>query len=134
MLTAGLVAALGFFSLLTFEIANIRTFGLFTGLGILSALLIELTFIPALRSYLPAPRPKLSEEGAAKPRVWDRLAHRLTQLVIERHRSTNARLRIIVTTPFHSNYVGHHQTVFQQQRCAHTGGEEPDIVPPHSIL
>ena len=87
MLTAGLVAALGFFSLLTFEIANIRTFGLFTGLGILSALLIELTFIPALRSYLPAPRPKLSEEGADKPRVWDRLAHRLTQLVIERHRS-----------------------------------------------
>ncbi len=86
MLTAGLVAALGFFSLLTFEIANIRTFGLFTGLGILSALLIELTFIPALRSYLPAPRAKLSEEGASKPRVWDRLAHRLTQLVIERHR------------------------------------------------
>ncbi len=87
MLTAGLVAALGFFSLLTFQIANIRTFGLFTGLGILSALLIEMTFIPALRSYLPAPRPKMINLNADQPRVWDRVANRLTQLVIQRHRA-----------------------------------------------
>ena len=87
MLTAGLVAALGFFSLMTFEITNIRTFGLFTGLGILSALLIELTFIPALRSYLPAPRPRPIDENANQPRVWDRVANRLTQLVIQRHRA-----------------------------------------------
>ncbi len=87
MLTAGLVAALGFFSLMTFQITNIRTFGLFTGLGILSALLIELTFIPALRSYLPAPRPKRVDLAADQPRVWDRVANRLTQLVIQRHRA-----------------------------------------------
>ena len=87
MLTAGLVAALGFFSLMTFQITNIRTFGLFTGLGVLSALLIELTFIPALRSYLPAPRPRLNEQSTNQPRVWDRVAHRLTQLVIQRHRA-----------------------------------------------
>jgi uncharacterized protein len=86
MLTAGLVAALGFFSLMTFEITNIRTFGLFTGLGILSALLIELTFIPALRSYLPAPKPRVVD-GASQTRFWDRLANRLTQLVIQRHRA-----------------------------------------------
>lgn len=87
MLTAGLVAALGFFSLMTFQITNIRTFGLFTGLGILSALLIELTFIPALRSYLPAPRPKMIDLNADQPRVWDRVANRITQLVIQRHRA-----------------------------------------------
>ena len=86
MLTAGLVAALGFFSLMTFEITNIRTFGLFTGLGILSALLIELTFIPALRSYLPAPKPRLVE-GASQTRFWDRLSLALTRLVIQRHRA-----------------------------------------------
>jgi uncharacterized protein len=86
MLTAGLVAALGFFSLLTFEITNIRTFGLFTGLGILSALLIELTFIPALRSYLPAPKPR-AVDGASQTRFWDRLALALTQVVIQRHRA-----------------------------------------------
>lgn len=82
MLTAGGVAALGFFSLVTFEIATIRTFGLFTGLGILSALFIELTFIPALRSYLPAPAVK--PQAAKGPRVWDRLADRLTSLILKR--------------------------------------------------
>ena len=46
MLVAGGVAALGLFSLMSFDIAAIRNFGLFTGLGILSALFIELTFIP----------------------------------------------------------------------------------------
>ena len=92
MLTAGLVAALGFFSLITFEIATIRTFGIFTGLGILSALLIELTFIPALRSYLPAPQPqpKAQPEAARvesrENRVWDRLAGRLTALVTQRYK------------------------------------------------
>ena len=87
MLTAGLVAALGFFSLMTFQITNIRTFGLFTGLGILSALLIELTFIPALRSYLPAPKPRPVEAGANQARIWDRLANALTRTVIQRHRA-----------------------------------------------
>ncbi len=92
MLTSGLVAALGFFSLITFEIATIRTFGIFTGLGILSALLIELTFIPALRSYLPAPQPQSKaqpEAGCAESRenrVWDRLAGRLTALVTQRYK------------------------------------------------
>ena len=92
MLTAGLVAALGFFSLITFEIATIRTFGIFTGLGILSALLIELTFIPALRSYLPAPRPQAYVQPEAaraesrENRVWDRLAGRLTALVTQRYK------------------------------------------------
>ncbi len=88
MITASLVAALGFFSLVTFQIVTIRTFGIFTGLGILSALLIELTFIPALRSYLPAPRPQsdtLYEEGGQ--RFWDRLAMGLTQFVVQRHRA-----------------------------------------------
>jgi len=48
-------ASLCFFSLVVFEIRTIRTFGVFTGLGILSALAVEMTLIPALRSLLPAP-------------------------------------------------------------------------------
>jgi predicted RND superfamily exporter protein len=55
MVVACTVAALGFFSLVIFEIKTIRTFGLFTGFGVLSALIIELTFIPALRAMLPPP-------------------------------------------------------------------------------
>jgi predicted RND superfamily exporter protein len=68
MLAAGSVAALSFCSLVTFGTASIRTFGLFTGFGILSALVIEMTIIPAVRSMLPAPRrDELEREAAAHP-------------------------------------------------------------------
>ena len=73
MLTAGAVAALSFLSLLVFDIATIRTFGVFTALGIVSALVLELTFIPALRSWLPPPGPAEARRGGARS-VWDRLA------------------------------------------------------------
>src|SRR5262249_52314590 len=68
MLAAGSIAALSFCSLATFRTATIRTFGLFTGFGILSALVIELTIIPAVRAMLPAPRRRERErEAAAHP-------------------------------------------------------------------
>jgi hypothetical protein len=68
MLAAGTIAALSFCSLATFRTATIRTFGLFTGFGILSALAIELTIIPAVRALLPAPRRRERErEAAAHP-------------------------------------------------------------------
>lgn len=82
MLTAGFVAALGFFSLLFFDIATIRTFGLFTGLGIASALLIELTFIPALRSLLRPPKRQEVKPAEDKARLWDRIADGLANAVI----------------------------------------------------
>jgi predicted RND superfamily exporter protein len=65
MLAAGIIAALSFCSLATFRTATIRTFGLFTGFGILSALVIELTIIPAVRALLPAPRRREREREAA---------------------------------------------------------------------
>jgi len=68
MLAAGSVAALSFASLVTFGTATIRTFGVFTAFGIVSALVIEMTMIPALRSMLPAPRGREREgEAAAHP-------------------------------------------------------------------
>jgi predicted RND superfamily exporter protein len=56
MLTAGLIAAAGFGSLVTFGVTTVRVFGLLLALGIVSALVIEMTFIPACRAMLPAPR------------------------------------------------------------------------------
>jgi hydrophobe/amphiphile efflux-3 (HAE3) family protein len=56
MVTAGLIAAAGFASLATFEVNSIRVFGLLMSAGILSALVIEMTFMPAVRGILPAPR------------------------------------------------------------------------------
>ena len=46
------MAAAGFFSLLFFVILTISNFGRITGLGILTTLFLELSFIPALRSVL----------------------------------------------------------------------------------
>jgi predicted RND superfamily exporter protein len=56
MLTAGIIAAAGFGSLATFGVASVRVFGVLLAAGILSALVIEMTFIPACRAILPAPR------------------------------------------------------------------------------
>lgn len=85
MLTAGLVAAAGFFSLLSFEIVTVRTFGVITGLGILCALLLELTLIPALRSLLKPPPAKAlvsSGLGDTGTRFWDRFAAALSRWVL----------------------------------------------------
>jgi predicted RND superfamily exporter protein len=68
MVAAGLIAALSFCSLATFRTSTIRTFGLFTGFGIVSALILELTIIPAVRALLPTPRRRERErEAAAHP-------------------------------------------------------------------
>lgn len=85
------VAALGFFSLTIFEIKTVRTFGLFTGFGVLSSLVIELTFIPALRAMLapPSDREKQREQQRT---VWDRLTDFFYNLVI------NSRKKIYLMT------------------------------------
>ena len=54
--TAGFIAAAGFASLASFGVPAVRDFGLLAAWGIVSALVIELTFIPACRVLLPAPR------------------------------------------------------------------------------
>ena len=64
MLAAGSVAALSFCSLVTFQTATIRTFGLFTGFGIVSAMIIEMTVIPAVRASLQAPHGRETEREA----------------------------------------------------------------------
>ncbi len=85
MAVAGLVAALGFFSLMVFDIATIRSFGLFTGAGILSAVLLELSFIPAVRSLLRPPSAKdRQREGGHRP--WDRLPRWIAVQVVSPRR------------------------------------------------
>lgn len=62
MVIAGLIAATAFFSLLVSDIEMIRHFGLFAGCGILAALILELSFIPALRAILPARPPRAARQ------------------------------------------------------------------------
>jgi uncharacterized protein len=85
MVVACTVAALGFFSLVIFDIRSIRTFGIFTGAGVISALILELTFIPALRSLLPAPGVH-EVKREAEETVWDRLTGRFYDLAMNRRK------------------------------------------------
>lgn len=56
MLTAGSIAVVSFLALTAFPTLTIRIFGVFTAAGILSAMILEMTFIPAFRSLIPAPK------------------------------------------------------------------------------
>jgi len=116
MLAAGMVAGLGFLSLLVFELATIRTFGVFTALGIFSALILELTFIPALRSLLPAPGQRESRRES-EHRLWDRITEAIAEWVIGPRRRriyagvavlliiwTLGASRIVVDTPLRSYF------------------------------
>ncbi|MDH4121147.1 MAG: MMPL family transporter [Deltaproteobacteria bacterium] len=76
MLAAGIIAAVSFMSLVTFQIQTIRTFGLFTGLGIMCALAVELMVIPALRSLLPPPSAKQMAREQSEA-LWNRVVMKL---------------------------------------------------------
>jgi len=86
MIVAGSVAALGFLSLLVFRIETIRTFGLFTAIGIGGAVVLEMTFIPALRSMLrpPSDRDRCVE---ARQRIWDRIPVAIAEALLNPVRS-----------------------------------------------
>ncbi|HIE65141.1 MAG: MMPL family transporter [Nitrospira sp.] len=87
LFTAALTTTAAFASLITFKLKTFQAFGLFTAFGVLSALVIELTFIPAIRSLL---RPSLKEKklstarsdpAARRPDLLDRfLASIATQV------------------------------------------------------
>src|SRR5258708_38558414 len=94
MAVACTVAALGFFSLYIFEIKSVQTFGILTGIGVLSAKVLEFKFIPALRSALNPP----SDKGRRREQertLWDRLLERIYHLALHRRRALTA-----ITGPF----------------------------------
>ncbi len=83
MVTAGVIAAAGFASLATFDVTSVRVFGLLMAAGILSALVIEMTFIPAVRALLPAPRQR-ERLRAGEDRWLAAALRRLADVVVRR--------------------------------------------------
>lgn len=81
MIAAATIAALSFLSLLTFGTQSIRIFGVFTALGIVSTLIIELTLIPVVRAVLPEPRVAERELEARKHPWLDAGLGRLSVVV-----------------------------------------------------
>src|SRR4029078_7120563 len=55
MLAAGTIASLSFASLAAFGLRTIKNFGLCTAFGIVAALTVEMTFIPAIRVLMKPP-------------------------------------------------------------------------------
>lgn len=95
MIVACTVAALGFFSLMIFEIKSIRTFGIFSGAGVISALILEMTFIPALRVLLPPPGEKeISREKEVS--FWDKLTSFFFDLAYNRRKAVYTTVGILV--------------------------------------
>lgn len=70
MLAAGTIASLSFFSLRLFDIPSIQSFGLCTGFGIVAALIVEMTFIPAMRVLMKPPSAKETEQEQS-PEFFD---------------------------------------------------------------
>jgi predicted RND superfamily exporter protein len=75
MIAAGGVAALGFAALALTGIPAIMAFGLGCAYGIGSAVVLEMTFVPALRSLLPAPKARLPKRGGATQWLLEGLEH-----------------------------------------------------------
>jgi predicted RND superfamily exporter protein len=69
----------------------IREFGIFSALGILFALVVSLTFVPAVLSFLPAERPRAARHagmaGPPVPPIPSRLAGGLGRLVVRHNRA-----------------------------------------------
>lgn len=87
LVIAGGVAALGFFSLVVFEVETVRAFGIFTGIGILTAVVLEFTFTPAVRASLAPPSAAhIATEN--KVRAWDRVSAMLARAVTGRRSRT----------------------------------------------
>jgi len=96
MAIACCIAAAGFGSLATFGIPAVRDFGLMAAFGILSTLVLELTFIPACRALLRAPRSAEALRERSHTRL-DPALDGLARAVLAQPRATIALAAVAVT-------------------------------------
>jgi len=80
MLAAGTIASLSFGSLAAFGLPSIKNFGLCTAFGILAALTVEMTFIPAMRVLLAPPSDRQTEREK-REEYFDPILEKLASLV-----------------------------------------------------
>jgi len=80
MLAAGTIAALSFGSLATFGLPTIKNFGLCTAFGIVAALTVEMTFIPAVRVLMSPPSDRQTEREK-KEEYFDPILEKLAATI-----------------------------------------------------
>ncbi|MHB8254448.1 MAG: efflux RND transporter permease subunit [Acidiferrobacter sp.] len=81
MMLAGIIAVLAFLSLTLAPIIMIRHFGLLTAMGIGSVLILEMSFMPALRAILPSPKRSLATDTG--PTRLDRLFDSVADAIVD---------------------------------------------------
>ena len=87
VLMAGTTTVAGFFSNVTSQITLMRDFGLFTAFGVLVALVISLTFVPAVLLVLPASQGGQKRTRGEQGRL-DRVLSQVAKFVLQRRRTT----------------------------------------------
>ena len=80
MLAAGTIASLSFGSLAAFGLPSIKNFGLCTAFGILAALTVEMTFIPAIRVLMSPPSERQTEREK-REEYFDPILEKLAAIV-----------------------------------------------------
>jgi len=80
MLAAGTIASLSFGSLAAFGLPSIKNFGLCTAFGILAALTVEITFIPAIRVLMSPPSERQTEREK-REEYFDPILEKLAAIV-----------------------------------------------------
>lgn len=80
MLAAGTIASLSFGSLAAFGLPSIKNFGLCTAFGILAALTVEMTFIPAIRVLMSPPTERQTEREK-REEYFDPILEKLAAIV-----------------------------------------------------
>lgn len=85
VLLAGTTTIAGFASNVSSSITLMKDFGLFMAYGVLVALLISLTFIPATLLLLPVPK-KVAKKGDGEDRILARILARIANVVVAKKR------------------------------------------------
>jgi uncharacterized protein len=83
MLAAGAIASLSFLSLAAFGLPSIKNFGLCTAFGIVAALIVEMTFIPAVRMLMSPPSERQTEREQEQE-FFDPILDKLARIVREK--------------------------------------------------
>ncbi|MCF7804766.1 MAG: MMPL family transporter [Candidatus Marinimicrobia bacterium] len=85
ILMAGLTTLIGFAALATSQVTQVQQFGLFTAFGVASALILSITFIPAILMTLPVPKNINARDNNASPGLLDRQLEGLAKFTL-RHK------------------------------------------------
>jgi len=80
MLAAGTIASLSFASLAAFGLPTIKNFGLCTAFGIVAALTVEMTFIPAIRMLMSPPSQEHTDREK-REEYFDPILEKLARVV-----------------------------------------------------